>query len=144
MMNVSLLSRLGAKFLPFLFLWPVLARSDSTVDRFWPQWRGPLATGAAPLAAPPVSWSETNNIKWKTAIPGEGDSTPIVWDDRIFILTAIGTGKKPQTPAAPDAPVNEQPPTRVTLSRYYLSRYPVTNAPRPVGRLGRFERLPQG
>jgi len=64
-----------------------LAASES--DNFWPQWRGPLATGVAPHANPPLTWSETNHIKWKTALPGEGDSTPIVWGDRIFILSAV-------------------------------------------------------
>ena len=66
-------------------------------EQYWPQWRGPLATGEAPRAEPPLTWSETNNIKWKTGIPGEGDSTPIVWGDRVFLLTAIPTG----TAAAP-------------------------------------------
>ena len=109
-MNASLLSRLGAKVCYFL-AWPLAlgwtgqaALADSTADRFWPQWRGPLATGFAPEADPPLTWSETNNVKWKTPIPGEGNSTPIVWDNRIFILSAIGTGRKPGAPAAPNAP----------------------------------------
>ncbi len=55
----------------------------------WPQWRGPLLTGEAPDANPPVSWSETNNIRWKVAIPGSGTSTPIVWSNRIFLTTAL-------------------------------------------------------
>jgi outer membrane protein assembly factor BamB len=80
------------------------AQAGSDADRFWPQWRGPLATGAAPWADPPLTWSETNNIKWKTPIPGEGDSTPIVWGDRVFILSAIATGNKIQTSASPEAP----------------------------------------
>jgi outer membrane protein assembly factor BamB len=60
---------------------------------FWPQWRGPMASGAAPLADPPLHWSETNNVKWKAPIPGEGDSTPIIWGNRIFILTAAPAGQ---------------------------------------------------
>src|SRR5438270_3216234 len=63
-------------------------------EQFWPQWRGPLATGVAPLADPPVSWSETEHVKWKVNVPGSGDSTPIIWADRVFLLTAIPTGKK--------------------------------------------------
>src|SRR3954453_10578383 len=55
----------------------------------WPQWRGPLATGAAPNARPPTTWSETNNVKWKVKIPGKGTATPIVWQDQVFIQTAI-------------------------------------------------------
>ena len=42
----------------------------------WPQWRGPLGTGVAPDAQPPVEWSETKNIRWKSALPGKGHSTP--------------------------------------------------------------------
>ena len=65
------------------------AIADSDAEKFWPQWRGPLGTGFAPQADPPLSWSETNNIKWKLAIPGEGDATPIIWADRVFVLSAI-------------------------------------------------------
>jgi outer membrane protein assembly factor BamB len=57
----------------------------------WHQFRGPLGTGVAPLGNPPTEWSETKNIKWKVPIPGRGSASPIVWGDRIFILTAIKT-----------------------------------------------------
>lgn len=59
----------------------------------WPQWRGPLMTGVSQTADPPVTWSETTNIKWKTKIPGRGLATPLVWGDRIFIQTAIPVAK---------------------------------------------------
>src|SRR5438046_992413 len=72
------------------------ANSASDAKEFWPQWRGPLSTGVAPLADPPLTWNETNHVKWKTKIPGSGTSTPIVWGERVFILTAISTGKKPE------------------------------------------------
>lgn len=55
----------------------------------WPQWRGPLARGVAPTATPPSVWSETNNIRWKVALPGSGSATPVVWGDRLFVLTAV-------------------------------------------------------
>ncbi len=57
----------------------------------WHQWRGPLATGVAPRGDPPSEWSETENVKWKTKIPGLGHSTPIVWEDQVFLLAAIET-----------------------------------------------------
>src|SRR4051794_26597315 len=38
----------------------------------WPQWRGPLGTGVAPSAQPPVEWSETRHVRWKTPLPGKG------------------------------------------------------------------------
>ncbi len=65
----------------------------------WPAWRGPLATGASPDAMPPVHWDEKTNVRWKTAIPGRGVSTPIVWKDRVFLTTAVETDK-PADPAA--------------------------------------------
>jgi outer membrane protein assembly factor BamB len=62
-------------------------------DEAWPQWRGPLGTGAAPSGDPPVTWSETNHVRWKSAIPGYGTSTPVIWGDHVFILSALAHGK---------------------------------------------------
>jgi len=55
----------------------------------WPRWRGPDGTGGAPGSNPPVSWSETKNIKWKVDVPGAGTSSPIIWGDKIFFQTAV-------------------------------------------------------
>ncbi len=71
----------------------------------WPQWRGPLATGVAPHGNPPLFWNEAEgtNIRWKTEIPGRGHSTPVVWDDRVFLTTAIpfGDALPPRASTAP-------------------------------------------
>jgi len=84
----------------------------------WPQWRGPFFNGMARGDAPTV-WSDTSNIKWKTAIPGRGYSTPVIWGDKIFLTTAIPTGKPAAAPpardaaplaSAPSAPSGNQPP----------------------------------
>jgi outer membrane protein assembly factor BamB len=84
-----------------LVLSPVLiARAQEDATHYWPTWRGPLANGVAPHGDPPTKWSETENIKWKVEIPGEGSSTPIIWGDRIFLLTTIKTDKT--TPDVPD------------------------------------------
>ena len=74
----------------FILLRTVEARAG---EGDWPQWRGPLGTGAAPNADPPVEWSETKNVRWKVALPGKGHSTPIVWGDRIFLTTAVPFGE---------------------------------------------------
>lgn len=66
----------------------------------WPQWRGPLATGLAPASDPPVKWSEHENVRWKVELPGKGHAAPIIWNNRVFILTAE---KKDQTPPAAGA-----------------------------------------
>ncbi len=73
----------------FFFSPAVLAQDDAQ----WPQFRGPLSTGVAPLADPPIEWSEEKNIKWKTGIPGKGHSSPVVWNDRIFLTAAIPVGE---------------------------------------------------
>jgi outer membrane protein assembly factor BamB len=74
----------------------------------WPQWRGPLQNGVAPEANPPTTWSETNNVKWKVKLPGSGVATPIIWDNLVFIQTAIPSGKKVE---ANPAEAGEQPST---------------------------------
>jgi len=59
----------------------------------WPSWRGPLHSGVAPDADPPVKWSESENIRWKVELPGPGHATPVVWGERIFVLSAVKTEK---------------------------------------------------
>ncbi len=54
----------------------------------WPQWRGPLGTGTSPDGDPPVTWSEEENVRFKVELPGRGLASPVVWDDKIFILAA--------------------------------------------------------
>lgn len=74
----------------------------------WHQWRGPNGDGSSSTAVPPIRWEDTkgklgHNIKWKTEIPGKGSSTPIVWQDRVFVLTAIPTDRE-DLDAADEAP----------------------------------------
>ncbi|MBX3732938.1 MAG: PQQ-binding-like beta-propeller repeat protein [Verrucomicrobiae bacterium] len=75
----------------------------------WPAWRGPLANGVSPTAQPPVDWSEDRNVRWKTAIPGRGTSTPVIWDDLVFVLTAIPQGTTGAAPSAAPAAATEPP-----------------------------------
>ena len=67
----------------------VAQSSSQTAERFWPQWRGPHATGVSKTAMPPVQWSDTKNVRWKVEIPGRGSSSPIVWGDRVYVLSAV-------------------------------------------------------
>lgn len=71
----------------------------------WPQWRGPLASGVSLTANPPIEWNETRNIRWKVKLPGSGTSTPIVWDNFIFIQTAVPatTRNDAARPSSPQA-----------------------------------------
>src|SRR5215210_2483702 len=69
-----------------------LLAADPVAERFWPQWRGPYANGVSRRADPPVEWSETKHVRWKTEIPGRGSSSPVVWGDRLFVLSAVPIG----------------------------------------------------
>lgn len=80
--------------------------APDTDPAHWPQWRGPFANGMARTTAP-VEWSETKNTKWKVAVPGRGFSTPVIWGERIFLTTAVPTGKTIPPQSTP-APAGEQ------------------------------------
>jgi hypothetical protein len=59
----------------------------------WPAFRGPTGDGVAPPSVdPPVEWSETKNVAWKTALPGRGRSSPVLLGGRIFLTTALEKG----------------------------------------------------
>ena len=60
----------------------------------WPTWRGPTANGVAPGGNPPTEFSESKNVQWKSKVPGSGSSTPVIWGDQVFVITAEKTGKK--------------------------------------------------
>ena len=66
---------------------------ESAKDSFWPQFRGPTGDGTAkPAANPPTTWSETENVRWKTEIPGKAWSSPVAWGDTIWVTTASDNG----------------------------------------------------
>lgn len=60
-------------------------------DENWPGWRGPRGDGSSQEAATPVSWNGVTgeNIAWKMPIPGAGHSSPIVWEDRVFVVSCL-------------------------------------------------------
>src|SRR5205807_7689100 len=82
---------------------PAVRADDARRDPLdnWPHWRGPAVNGTAPHGDPPVKWDEQTNVKWKTAIPGRGSATPIIWGDQVFVLTAIDTGRTADPGALP-------------------------------------------
>jgi outer membrane protein assembly factor BamB len=55
----------------------------------WPGWRGPRGDGTSFEKASPLTWSESQKVRWKTTIPGKGHSSPIVWGDRVFVTTCL-------------------------------------------------------
>src|SRR2546423_14032087 len=53
----------------------------------WPQWRGPTHDSESPTPNLPTHWSKTENVVWKTPLPGWGNSTPAIWKDAVFVTT---------------------------------------------------------
>jgi outer membrane protein assembly factor BamB len=66
--------------------------SEETIVANWPQFRGPDATGVSHNTGLPDKWSATENVEWKTEIPGRGWGSPIVWGDYVFLPTVVNTG----------------------------------------------------
>jgi hypothetical protein len=78
-------------------------RSDETVRmvppegdgaKYWPRWRGPSGQGVVEPGGYLDKWSDTENVLWKVDLPGAGNSSPIIWNDRIFLTTSHDKGKK--------------------------------------------------
>jgi outer membrane protein assembly factor BamB len=67
-----------------LFVGPVSLSAEE-----WPGWRGPRGDGTSHEQHIPIRWSQTENVRWKTPIPGKGHSSPVVWGDRIFLTTCL-------------------------------------------------------
>ena len=103
MKKVSMYCVLAATLFAVPLFW-AYASSAAAEEVFWSYWRGPAADGMA-VGDAPVKWSETENVRWKTDIPGRGSSSPVIWGNRIFLTTAVQTGTSPQEkePAEPAA-----------------------------------------
>jgi len=122
----------------------VMAESGTGGDAmdYWPSWRGPLYSGVAPNGDPPVEWSETKNIRWKIKLPGPGHSTPVVWGDRIYVLSAVDTGNdaisKPPEPGSSTGSL-ESPPTPVAIPASFQEgqQHPPDKGQGPDERRGR-------
>lgn len=127
--------------------WILLALSlaaAATADN-WPAWRGADGTGRCRETGVPVQWSATENVRWKTPLPGPGNSTPIVWGDRIFLTQSLDEGGKHRALLCFDrkdgkllwqqeTPFDGQETTH--KDNPYCSASPVTDGERVVASLG--------
>jgi outer membrane protein assembly factor BamB len=77
-----------------VFLTLVFAMTTSAVvaQSHWSQFRGPGSRGVAEGTQIPDRWSSTENVAWKRDVPGRGWSSPVVWNDHVFLTTVINTG----------------------------------------------------
>lgn len=76
--------------LPLLLLTAAVASADN-----WPAWRGPTGQGVSAETNLPTKWSATENVKWKVALPDQGNSTPVVWGDKVFVTQAANKTQWP-------------------------------------------------
>lgn len=105
----------------------VAAATD--LQRSWPNWRGPLDSGVAPFADPPIQWSETNHVRWRIPLPGRGHSSPITAGDRLYVMSASPTGEA-------QAPVFDQAPgVHDSIPVTHRHQYAVTAVNRADGRI---------
>ena len=95
----------------------------------WGQWRGPLGNGVATHADPPLTWSEDKNVRWKTALPGSGNSSPVVWADQIFLTATIPHGVEQ------DPPVGHRPGAHDNTLKVRKSRFVVIAIDRKDGQI---------
>jgi outer membrane protein assembly factor BamB len=67
---------------------------EGEAAKYWTRWRGPSGQGVVRTGKYVDKWSATEGVQWKVAVPGRGNSSPIVWRDRIFLTTAYDEGQK--------------------------------------------------
>jgi len=75
-----------------VFVAAILAAGYAEAEQDWPQFRGPHGDGTSTARNVPLTWSESNNIAWKVAVPGRGRSSPVVMKDRVWLTTALEQG----------------------------------------------------
>ena len=88
----------GALAICALHLWVQPASGQSTRGTDWAQFRGPGALGRSDAKGLPLSWSDAQNIAWKTDLPGPGASSPIVLGQRIFLTCFTGFATSSREP----------------------------------------------
>ncbi len=66
------------------FVLPALLHAEN-----WPGWRGPRGDGTSQESSFPLVWNNTENVRWKTPLPGKGHSSPVVWGNRLFVTWCV-------------------------------------------------------
>ena len=83
------------------FVLLLMTVNGTSVAENWPQFRGSGGLGASEEKGLPVRWSGRQNVAWRSELPGPGGSSPIVWDDRIFVTCYSGYGVSESDPGNP-------------------------------------------
>ena len=100
----------------------------------WAGFRGPAAGAVPDDPSLPDTWSETENVMWVADVPGLGWSSPIVWDDHVFLTTAVSTGQERQPPPGLYDPGSDFGSTRSTAEhRWIVYDLDLATGRRPLG-----------
>ena len=124
--------------LAFIFMATTLTAAHA---QNWPQFRGPAATGVAEGPARPVKFdaSTSLNVRWKTPIPGLSHASPVVWGNKVFVVTAVNSAKDETRFGLFGTPLRSKtiPNTRGRFmlsikqpARYFGSRLPTKGFPK--------------
>jgi len=111
---------------------------------YWPGWRGPSAQGYVAGSGYPDTWSDTDSVLWKVAVPGTGNSSPIVWGERLFLTTARDGGqtlsilcyRRSDGTLLWETPLPHQGVERVHRKNSHASATPVTDGERVYASFG--------
>jgi outer membrane protein assembly factor BamB len=122
----------------FVRLFVLLALTLSVTAENWPGFRGPTGQGISTATNLPLQWSATSNVLWKTEIPGQGWSSPIIWNNRVFVTSATANGTQCHVLCLDrqsgkivwDIQVFEQLPLRKEGKNSYASSTPCTDGER--------------
>ena len=87
-----LLPAAGASPAPLLMAPVAMVEVTGEGRQYWPRWRGPSGQGLAVDSGYPDAWSDRENVLWKVKVPGKGNSSPVIWGERIFLTTAYDNG----------------------------------------------------
>ena len=71
-----------------------LSATSALADENWPQFRGPRGDGTSQAKGLPLTWSESEHVRWKTAIHDRGHSSPVVWEGQVWLTTATADGHR--------------------------------------------------
>lgn len=70
-------------------LWVLVLATAAVRAENWPAWRGPRLDGTSAEKNIPIHWNATSNVLWKTALPGVGHASPVVWENKVFTVAAL-------------------------------------------------------
>jgi outer membrane protein assembly factor BamB len=83
----------------------------------WAHWRGDRGNSISENATPPTEWSSTKNVKWKIRLPGQGSGSPVIWEDKVYVVSDVPSASQQPQAARTELPAASQQQQRRSRSR---------------------------